>query len=95
MCPANPLGPWHFPREAPMRNALQAPVVLAALGGGFAAMSLVDILIWVVVLAACVGIVYLAMQYFGVGIPPVIVKIFWIVVIACLAIMAIRVVLSM
>lgn len=63
----------------------------AAVGGW----SIGDILIAVVVIAACAGILYAALQYFEVVIPPVVVKIFWICVIACVAILAIRFVLSL
>ena len=54
-----------------------------------------QLLIYVVVIAACIGIVFLALQQFGVSIPPFAVRIFWIVVCAFLAIVAIRFVLSM
>ena len=54
-----------------------------------------QLLIYVVVIAACIGIVFLALQQFGVSIPPFAVRIFWIVVCAVLAIVAIRFVLSM
>ncbi len=54
-----------------------------------------DFLIAIVVLAACFGIAYLALQYFGVTIPAIVYRIFWIVVIAVVAILAIRFVLSL
>ena len=57
--------------------------------------GLTEILIAIVVFAAAIGIVYLALQYFGVEIPPVVVKIFWIVVIAFVAIVGIRFVLTL
>ena len=48
-----------------------------------------DILIFCVLVAAGVAIAYAAMQYFGVEPPPVIVKIFWICVVAFVAVFAI------
>ena len=60
-----------------------------------AGVGLGQLLIYVVVIAACVGLVYVALQQFGVAIPPFAVKIFWIVVCAFLVIVAIRFVLSM
>lgn len=59
------------------------------------AWSIADFLIAVVIVAAAVGILYLALQYFGIAIPPVIIKIFWIVIVACVAILAIRFVASL
>lgn len=60
--------------------------------GGY---SIVQILLIIVVVAACVGIVYVALQQFGVAIPAFAVKIFWIVVCAVLAILAIKFVASL
>ncbi len=57
--------------------------------------SMVDILVAIVIIAAAVGIMYAALNFFGITIPPVIIYIFWIVVIACVAILAIRFVASM
>ncbi len=57
--------------------------------------GLVEILIAVVIIAACVGIVYVALRVFGVTIPPWVVQIFWIVVVAIVAIFAIRFVASL
>ena len=64
--------------------------MLAVIG----AWGLSDILIAIVVIAAVVAIVYAALNYFGMTIPPVVVKIFWIVVIAVLAILAIKFIIS-
>lgn len=63
--------------------------------GGMATWSLGEILIAVVILAACIGIVLVAIRAFGVQIPEWAVKIFWIVVVAVVAIFAIRLVLSL
>lgn len=60
-----------------------------------ASWSLGEILIAVVVLAAIVAIVYAALQYFSVSIPPVVVRIFWILVVAVLAILAVKFLLSL
>jgi hypothetical protein len=59
--------------------------VLAQAGGP----DVVYLLKVVVIVAAVVAIVYVALTYFGVGIPPAAVKIFWIVVIAALALIGI------
>lgn len=52
--------------------------------------TIVQVLIAIIVIAAAVGIMYAALQYFGVAIPPIVVRIFWIVVIAVVAIVAIK-----
>jgi hypothetical protein len=57
-----------------------------AQGGG---VDIVYLLKVIVIVAAVVAIVYVALTYFGVGIPPAAVKIFWIVVIAALALIGI------
>lgn len=59
------------------------------------AMSFGDLLIAVVVIAACCAIVCVALKKFEISPPEWAVKIFWIIVVACCAIMAIRLVLSM
>ncbi len=64
--------------------------MLALFQGNIATWGLVDIIIFIVIIAACVGIMYIALQQFGVSIPPFIVKIFWIVVVCIVAIIAIR-----
>jgi hypothetical protein len=66
-------------------------MLLAQLAG----YSLIHLLVMVVVIAACVGIVYVALQQFGVQIPRFVVLIFWIVVCAFVAIAAIRFIGSM
>ncbi len=57
--------------------------------------SIADILVMIIVIAACVGIMYVALKVFGVGIPEWAVHIFWIVVVAFVAIVAIRFILSL
>lgn len=58
-------------------------------------MGLGSILIAIVILAACVAIVYGYCQYAGIAIPPFVVRVFWIVVLACVAILAIRFLLAL
>ncbi len=62
-------------------------------GGG--SWGIGDIVIAIVIIAAVVGVMYVALQQFGVTIPPFIVKIFWIVVAAIIAIVAIRFILTL
>jgi hypothetical protein len=69
--------------------------MLALFQGGMGAWSLGEILIAIVVIAACVGIVMVALRTFGVSIPSWVVSIFWIVCCAFVAIFAIRLILSM
>ncbi len=52
--------------------------------------SLVQILIAIIVIGAVIGITYVALQQFGISIPSFVVKIFWIVVVAVVAILAIK-----
>ena len=52
-------------------------------------------LIAIVILCAAVAIAWLAIKFFGVSIPPIVVQIFWIVVICIIAIIAIRFVLTL
>lgn len=54
-----------------------------------------DFLIAIVVIAAAVGITYIALRVFGVTIPGWLVQIFWICIAAVVAIFAIRFVLSL
>lgn len=68
---------------------------LALLAGPAAGWGLVDILILIVIIAACVALVYAALQQFGIAIPPAVTRIFWIVVIAVLVILAIKFVASL
>jgi hypothetical protein len=57
--------------------------------------SFVEILILIIIVAACIGILFIALQVFGITIPDWAIKIFWIVVVAFVAIMAIRLVAGM
>lgn len=56
--------------------------------------TLANILIAVVVVAACIALVYVALRQFGITIPQWVQQVFWIVVVAFVVIVAIRLVLS-
>lgn len=69
---------------------------LLAQGGRFlAGWGLVEIIIAVIIIGAAIGIMYIALQKFGVAIPPWAIQIFWIVIVAFVAIFAIRLLFSM
>lgn len=57
--------------------------------------GIVDFIKAVVIIAAILGIAYLALQYFEVTIPPILIKIFWIVVVCLVALVAINLIASM
>ncbi len=57
--------------------------------------SIVDMAIAVVIIAAIVGLVYVALNQFGVGIPAWVIQVFWILVVAFVVIFAIRLIASM
>lgn len=73
---------------------MNLPALLAQMRINFQAWTLEGILIAVVVIAAAVGIVLVAIRVFGIEIPSWVVHIFWIVVVAFVAIVAIRLVFS-
>ena len=52
--------------------------------------DIAHLLILIVVVAALIALMYVALNYFGVGIPSWVVRIFWIVVVAVVVIYAIR-----
>ncbi len=54
-----------------------------------------DILIAIVVIAACIALVYIALRQFGITIPEWVKQVFWVVVVAIVVIFAIRLVLSL
>jgi hypothetical protein len=60
--------------------------------GGY---SLGQLAIFVVIIAAVVALVYVALRQFGITIPPWVVQVFWIIVVAFVVIAAIKLVLSM
>jgi hypothetical protein len=57
--------------------------------------SLGQLAIAVVIIAAVVALVYVALRQFGITIPPWVVQVFWIIVVAFVVIAAIKIVLSM
>lgn len=65
--------------------------LLAAMGGW----SIGEIVIAIVVIAAVVAVCYVALNQFGVSIPPWVIRIFWICIVAVVAIFAIRFLLSL
>ncbi len=69
--------------------------MFALFNGPMAAWGFGDILIFIVIIAACVALVYVALNQFGVSIPPWVMQVFWICVVAVVVIMAIRFVLSL
>lgn len=54
-----------------------------------------EFIILIVVIAAIVAIMYVALARFGIAIPSWVIQIFWIVVVAAVAIFAIRFVLTL
>ncbi len=69
--------------------------MLAMWEGGIRTWSLVDLLVLIVIVAACVALMYVALRQFGVSIPAWVVQVFWIVIVAFVVIFAIRLVASM
>ncbi len=76
-------------------NILAAASVLALFQGGMAAWGLVDMIVAIIIVAACVGVLYVVLGVFGFKVPPWVITIFWIVVAAVVAIMAIRFIASL
>lgn len=66
-------------------------IPLAFIGG----YSIGQILIAVVIIAACVALVYVALRQFGVSIPGWAIHVMWIVIVAVVVIFAIRFVLTL
>ena len=64
--------------------------VLAMIGG----YSIAEIAIAIVVIAAIVALVYVALNQFGVSIPQWVQNVFWILVVAFVVILAIKIVIS-
>lgn len=61
----------------------------------FGAWTVGEIVIAIIIIAAVVGICYAALNYFGVQVPPIVIKIIGIVLVAALAIIAVRFLLSL
>jgi hypothetical protein len=72
-------------------------LILAQAGGGLRNfdMSIGGILVAIVVIAAAIALVYVALRQFGISIPPWLIQVFWILVVAVVVIFAIKLVLSM
>lgn len=69
--------------------------LLALFQGPVGAWSFGEILIALIMIGAAIGIAYVFFQYIGWQPPPWLIKIIMIVVVACVAIIAIRMVLGM
>lgn len=61
----------------------------------FGNLSIGQLAIAIVVIAAVAALVFVALKQFGVAIPGWVAQVFWIVVVACVVIIAIRFVLGM
>lgn len=62
------------------------------LAQAIAGMSILKMIIIVIVIAAAIGIMLVALKQFGVQLPPWLMTIFWIVVVAIVAIFAVKLV---
>lgn len=65
-------------------------MITALFNGPMHAWGFVDFLIFIVIVAACIALMYVALRQFGVQIPPWVMQVFWIVVVAVVVIFAIR-----
>jgi len=68
---------------------------LGTFGALIAGYSIGQLAIYIVAIAAIVGLVYIALNNFGVAIPEWVKQVFWIIVVAFVIIAGIRVVMSM
>lgn len=68
------------------------PFILALWDKPMGAWGIVDILKLIIIVAACIGIVLVALKVFKVQIPEWAVQIFWIVIVAIVALVAINIV---
>lgn len=57
--------------------------------------SIAEIAIFIVVVAAIVALVYIALRQFGLGIPEWVKQVFWVLVVAFVVIIAIKLLVSM
>lgn len=69
--------------------------VLALFNGPIQTWGFVDFLIFAIIVAACIGIVIIALREFGITIPDFVWRIFWIICCAAIAIFAIRLIAGM
>lgn len=66
------------------------------LAAAFVGWGIIDFIILLIILAAVVAVAVVVIRYgFGINIPPWVVKVFWIVVAAVVAIVAIRVLVAL
>ena len=72
------------------RGILGAPYMILGLVGW----TIATYAIWLIILFAVVAIVYIAARAMGIQIPDWVMKVFWVVVIAAVCIMAIKILLS-
>lgn len=61
----------------------------------FVPISIGEIAIMIVIVAAVVAIVYVALRQFGITIPGWVIQVFWIIVVCFVCILAIKLVISM
>lgn len=64
--------------------------LLAQHANPLAGWSFPQMLVTIIIVAACCGIAMVAMRKFNIAVPDWAVQIFWIVLVACVAILAIR-----
>lgn len=65
--------------------------MLALIGG----LSVVQLCIYVVIVAACLALMYVALSKFGIAIPDWVIQCFWIVVVAMVVIFCIKLVANL
>lgn len=68
---------------------------LAQITTNYGQYGILQMLIWVVIIGACCGVAYVALQQFGVKIPPALVTVLWILIVAAVAIFVIRLLAGM
>lgn len=61
----------------------------------FHGMSVAEIAIWIIIIAAICAIVFVVLRKFGMAVPDFVVSIFWIIVAAVVGILAIKFVVSL
>ena len=69
--------------------------LLFAAAAAFGGYSLIDVAVFVVVVAAVVALVFLALRHFEITVPPQVMHAIWIVIIAFIVIVAIKTVASL
>ena len=69
--------------------------IIAQLAGNPGAWSFGQVLIAIVVIAACIALVFVACRQFGITIPGWLIQVFWIVAVAVVVIFAIKLLLGL